>query len=96
MHAPPEAPDEIDLADEQWQIIDFIVRRYKLIEPPTSSPCGLDMPDVIVPAAGFMVTTQEEDHICRGCAVQDELDDLSLLDLRVAGAANEDDLEHGT
>jgi hypothetical protein len=93
MAAPEEAADEIELTEEQWQVVDFIVRRYKLCEPPTSAPSGVEMPDVIVPAAGFLVTPDEGELICRGCATQGELDDLDLADLRVAGAASEDDAD---
>lgn len=94
MPAPPEAPDEIELTEDEFRIVDFIVRRYKLVEPPTSAPSGLDLPEVIVPAAGWLMDPDDEDQvICHGCATQDERDELSLMDLRVAGAASEDDAD---
>lgn len=62
-------------------------------EKPTSPPSGEDMPLVIPPPAGWLADPDDEDRfICRGCATEAELDELSLLELRVAGVASEDDL----
>lgn len=92
---PTEAvADETVLTEEEFRIVEYIVRRYGLVEPPTSPPSGVDMPEIVVPSAGFLTDPDNEERfICMGCATQDELDDLSLLELRVAGATDEDDLD---
>lgn len=49
---------------------------------------------VVVPSAGWMVDPDDPDRfINRGCATQDELDELTSPEFRVASADEDDDLD---